>query len=118
MGAIYRAQYVHLLYIFFSVLFHRGEFLQKFLSLGKQSFLLLVCQILGVPGVQRDVGTPRRAEGPHGSGEEGANNGRRRPDRCGVIADCFGGFCGNLGREVVGRYGGMGQHITSEQTVS
>lgn len=50
-------------------LFHRGESLQQFLPLREQSFLLLVCQILRVPGVQRDVGAPRRAEGSHGARE-------------------------------------------------
>lgn len=96
-------------------LFHRGESLQQLFPLREQSFLLLVRKILGVlgvPGIQRDVGGPRRAQGSHGTREEGPNNRGRRSDGCGVVVDRVGGFCGNLGREAMGRCGGMGQRIT------
>lgn len=102
-----RIVHVILFFSFFcSLLFHRGESLQQLLPLGEQSFLLLVRQILGVPGVprlQRDAGAPRRAQGSHGAREEGSNDrGRRSDGRDAVALDRVGGFRGSLRREAMG----------------
>lgn len=114
-------------YYYYSLLFHRGESLQQLLPLGEQSFLLLVRQILGVPGVprfQRDAGAPRRAQGSHGAREEGSNDrGRRSDGRNAVAVDRVGGFRGSLRREAMGEVwrhggGGGGQRITKEATCS
>lgn len=55
---------------------------------------------------------PRWTEGSHGAWQKGANDGRWRSHRCGIFISRIGDFGGNLRREVMGRCGGMGQHIT------
>lgn len=95
MDAIYRAQHVRLLYII-CLLFHRGQSLQQLLPLRQQPLLLLVRQVMRVPGIQRgDMGAPGGAEGSHGTREEGPDDGGWRSDGCGVVVDRVGGFCGD-----------------------
>lgn len=105
---IYRAPQVEVLYInaYFIIffLFNRGQSLQQFLSLGKYSFLLL--EIMRVPGVQRDMWTPWRAERSHSSWEQGANDRGWGPNGCADVVGRVCGFCGNLRRYVMGKCGG------------
>lgn len=108
---------VQVMYIFSftcEFLFDWGEPFEQFLSLRKKSLFLLVGQILGVPGVPRDVGTPRGAEGPHGPWEERTDDGRRCPDGGGDVIGCVGGFRGGLERKMTGRHAGRRKHITKE----
>lgn len=79
-------------HLYTCALFHRGQSLQQLLPFGQKSSLLLVGQVLGVPGVQRAVGDPRRAQGPHGARQEGANDRGRRPDGNGGVVSRVWGF--------------------------
>lgn len=56
-------------------------------------------------GVQRDVGDPGRAQGPHGAREEGPRDWGRCSDGRVSVLDPVTGFCGNLQREVMERGG-------------
>lgn len=94
--AIYRAQHICFFLCCCLCLFHRGESLQQFFSLGEQSFLLFVCQILRVPWVQWEVGDPRRAEGPHGAWKEGPDDWGWCSDGRGIIVSSVSCFCGDL----------------------
>ena len=73
---IVRMQFVQLL--------DGGQSLQQLPALREEALLLLVGQVLGVPGVQEDVGGPRGAQGPHGAREEGPYHWGRCSHRCGI----------------------------------
>lgn len=82
-------------------LFDRGQPLQQLPALRQETLLLLVGQVLGALGVQRDVGGPRRAQGSHGAREEGPGDWGWCSDAHVGVVNPVAGFRGNLQREVM-----------------